>query len=181
MAKSGRRPAGQTTALRDKIAGLLLANVPPSQIATAVDLQLDTVYRHISAIRKEWASQNPGGSDGNRTELLAKARDIMRQAAAGAARARGGPTEVAFLKVQLEGLDRIAKLTGAYAAERLELTGSNGGPVEMISEHAIDALSDGDLADRMRTWAESLESQIIEGKVVEIAPATADSEPADAE
>jgi hypothetical protein len=172
MAKTGRRPMGQTAALRDKISGLLLANVPPSQIASAVDLQLDTVYRHISAIRKEWAAQNPGGNDGNRTELLAKARDIMRQAAAGAARARGGPTEVAFLKVQLEGLDRIAKLTGAYVADRLELTGANGGAIEMASEHAIDALSDGDLAERMRVWAESLESQIIEGKVVEIASAT---------
>jgi hypothetical protein len=169
MAKTGRRPAGQTSALRDKISGLLLANVPPSQIASAVDLKLDTVYRHISAIRKEWAAENPGGSDGTRAELLAKARDIMRQAAAGAARARGGPTEVAFLKVQLEGLDRIAKLTGAYGAERLEITGANGGPVEMSSEHAIDALDDTQLAERMRAWAESLESTIIEGKVIELA------------
>jgi hypothetical protein len=160
---------GQTNALRDKISGLLLANVPPSQIAVAVDLKLDTVYRHISAIRKEWAAQNPGGDSGNRIELLAKARDIMRQAAAGAARARGGPSEVAFLKVQLEGLDRIAKLTGAYVAERLELTGANGGAIEMVSEHPIDALADGDLAERMRIWAESLEAQIVEGKVVEIA------------
>jgi hypothetical protein len=44
----------------------------------------------------------------------------------------------------------------------------------MSSEHAIDALSDGDLAERMRVWAESLEAQIVEGKVVEIA-STADS------
>jgi hypothetical protein len=170
---------GQTSVLRDKIAGLLLANVPPSQIALAVDLKLDTVYRHIGAIRKEWAAQNPGGDSGNRVELLAKARDIMRQAAAGAARARGGPSEVAFLKVQLEGLDRIAKLTGAYTPDRVEVTGANGGAIEMASEHPIDALADGDLAERMRIWAESLEAQIVEGKVVEIA-ATADA-PSDAQ
>ena len=75
MAKSGRRPMGQTNVLRDKISGLLLANVPPSQIAVAVDLKLDTVYRHISAIRKEWAAQNPGGDSGNRIELLRKCID----------------------------------------------------------------------------------------------------------
>lgn len=66
--------------------------------------------------------------------------------------------QVAFLKLQLEVIDRLAKLTGAYEASRVELTGPNGGALQMqMVDHAIDGLSADDLAKRLRNWADALE------------------------
>ena len=65
---------------------------------------------------------------------------------------------MAFLKLQLEVIDRLAKLTGAYEASKVELTGPNGGALQMqLVDHAIDSLSADDLAKRLRNWADALE------------------------
>jgi hypothetical protein len=93
-------------------------------------------------------------------ELIAKANSISQQAAIEAAKARGTSAAVAALKLQLEVVDRIAKLTGAYAPEKAEISGPGGGAIQVVqTEHEIDQLPPAQVAARLRAWAEDIESQ----------------------
>lgn len=159
MGKPGRLPQGQAQAVRDRIRSLLLAGLHPSAIAKQVDLAEDTVRRHLTVIRQEWA-ENGVDVSGTRLELIAKANSISQQAAIEAAKARGTSAAVAALKLQLEVVDRIAKLTGAYMPEKAEISGPNGGAIKVEqTEHEIDHLPSGEIAARLRAWAETIEKQ----------------------
>jgi hypothetical protein len=116
MAKRGRVGAEQLTALREKIKGLHLQGVPLPEIATALQLSPETVRKHIYVIRKQWSEEGPDAAQ-SRMELLQRVNLIGKMAAAGAARARGSKEEATFLKLQLEVVDRLAKLTGAYMGD----------------------------------------------------------------
>ena len=144
--------------MRDRIRSLLLAGMNPGAIAKQVDLAEDTVRRHLTVIRQEWKEQGLDVS-GTRLELIAKANSISQQAAIEAAKARGTSAAVAALKLQLEVVDRIAKLTGAYAPERAEISGPGGGAIQVMqTDHEIDHLAPAQVAARLRTWAEDIES-----------------------
>ena len=159
MAQIGRRSAEDQEKLIKTIKDLMLRGATASEIATAVDLKRDTVRKHIQGIRKQWIEEGIGKAE-SKVELLARANLIAKMAAQGHSMARENSHsgQVAYLKLQLEVLDRIAKLTGAYEAEKTELTGPNGGPIQMqMSDHAIDSLPADQLAQRMRNWAEALE------------------------
>lgn len=159
MAQIGRRTKEAQDELVLKIKRLMLQGARYDEIATVVDLKPDTVRKYVYQIRKQWIDEGIGKSE-SKAELLERANLIAKMAAQGHTEARknsfGG--QVAFLKLQLEVLDRIAKLTGAYEPEKTELTGPNGGPLQMqMSDHAIDSLNGDDLAKRLRNWAEALE------------------------
>lgn len=159
MGRPGRLPQGQVQAVRDRIRSLLLAGLHPSAIAKQVELAEDTVRRHLTVIRQEWKEQGLDVS-GTRLELIAKANSISQQAAIEAAKARGTSAAVAALKLQLEVVDRIAKLTGAYAPEKAEISGPGGGAIQVVqTEHEIDKLPPAQVAARLRAWAEDIESQ----------------------
>lgn len=159
MAQIGRRTKEAQDELRTKIKRLMLQGVSYDEIAPVVDLKPDTVRKHVSAIRKEWLEEGISKSE-SKIELLQRANMVAKLAASGHADARknsfGG--QVAFLKLQLEVLDRIAKLTGAYEPEQVELKGANGGPlVVQLADHTLDNLDADALAKRLRNWAEALE------------------------
>lgn len=159
MAQIGRRTADAQEKLMKQIRDLMLRGAHYSEIATVVDLKPDTVRKHIGSIRKRWIEEGIGKAE-SKAELLERANLIAKMAAQGHSVAKDNSYQgqVAFLKVQLEVLDRIAKLTGAYEAEKTELTGPNGGPLQVqMSDHAIDAMNGEDLAKRLRNWAEALE------------------------
>jgi hypothetical protein len=61
------------------------------------------------------------------------------------------------MKIQIEVLDKVARLTGAYAPTRSEITGAEGGAIELKSDHEIDSLTPDQLAIRLRVWAETIE------------------------
>ncbi len=96
---------------------------------------------------------------------------IGQQAAISAARSRGTNSEVQFMKIQIEVLDKVARITGAYVPTRNELTGADGGAIEFKSDHEIDKITPDQLAGRLRVWAETLEDT--ENAKVEI-PASAE-------
>lgn len=159
MTQIGRRTAEAQEELIKKIKHLMLSGAHYTEIASVVDLKPETVRKYITQIRKQWIEEGIGKSE-SKAELLERANLIAKMAAQGHTDARKNSFngQVAFLKLQLEVLDRIAKLTGAYEAEKTELTGPNGGPIQMqVTDHAIDALSGEDLAKRLRNWAEALE------------------------
>jgi hypothetical protein len=92
-------------------------------------------------------------------------------AAAAAARAKGTSNEAQFLKIQLEVIDRIARLTGAYEPDRTEITGKNGAAIQLSAvPHEIDTLPRDQLATRLQAWAEAMKEEPIEGKATEIEP-----------
>lgn len=156
MGKPGRKPQAQVEALRGQITSYLLNGVPTAKIAESVNLSVHTVREHIRFIRKGWAEDQPE-TQMTRAELIEKARMIGQQAAISAARARGTNFEVQFMKVQIEVIDKVARLTGAYVPTRSEITGADGGAIEFKSDHEIDKLTPEQLAGRLRVWAETLE------------------------
>jgi len=158
MGRPGRLPKGQAQQVRDRIRALLLAGMHPGAIAKQVDLAEDTVRRYLTVIRQEWKDHGVDVS-GTRLELIAKANMISQQAAIEVVRARGTSAAVAALKLQLEVVDRIAKLTGAYAPEKSEISGPGGGAIIVQTEHEIDTLPPAEVALRLRAWAEDLELQ----------------------
>jgi hypothetical protein len=86
---------------------------------------------------------------------------IGQQAAIGASKARGSAMEVQYLKIQIEILDKVAKLTGAYAPVRQEVTGADGSAIEISrSPHEIDSLTANELSARLKVWAEDLENNV---------------------
>lgn len=157
MGKPGRKPQAQIDALREQITQLLLNGVPTAQIAKATDLSVHTVREHIRNIRKKWSEDQPDQTL-TRAELIQKARMIGQQAAVGASKARGSAMEIQYLKIQIEILDKVAKLTGAYAPVRQEVSGVDGGAIEISkTPHEIDNLTAAELSDRLFVWAEQLE------------------------
>ena len=159
MAQIGRRSKDAQDDLLRKIKHMMLQGASYNEIASVVDLKPDTVKKYVYQIRKQWIEEGIGKAE-SKAELLERANLIAKMAAQGhtSARANSYSGQVAFLKLQLEVLDRIAKLTGAYEPEKTELTGPNGGPLVMqMSDHTIDGLSAEDLAKRLRNWAEALE------------------------
>jgi hypothetical protein len=159
MPQIGRRSREAQEELVLKIKRLMLQGARYDEISTVVDLKPDTVRKYVYQIRKQWIEEGIGKAE-SKAELLERANLIAKMAAQGHTEARknsfGG--QVAFLKLQLEVLDRIAKLTGAYEAEKTEITGPGGGPLQMqMSDHALDGLNAEELAKRLRNWAEALE------------------------
>jgi hypothetical protein len=69
--------------------------------------------------------------------------------------------EVQYLKIQIEILDKVAKLTGAYAPVRQEVTGADGSAIEISrTPHEIDTLTATELSDRLKVWAKELENNV---------------------
>lgn len=159
MAQIGRRTAEEQVKLESRISELMMSGLNAQGIAPLIDLQPSTVTKYISKIRKRWAEEGIDKAE-SKLELLARANHIAKLAATGHASAKGNSYsgQVGFLKLQLEVMDRIAKLTGAYEPEKTELTGPNGGPLQMqMTDHVIDALNADDLAKRLRNWADAIE------------------------
>lgn len=164
MAQVGRRSNADRDILMTRIKNMHLSGVSIEEIAGVVQLRPDTVRKHLAAIRKQWVEEGIGAAE-TKVELLERANHIAKMASTGHTNAKGKSYngEAAFLKLQLEVIDRIAKLTGAYEAQKTELTGPNGGPIQLqVSEHPIDNLDPADLAGRMRNWAEALEEAVVE-------------------
>lgn len=159
MAQIGRRKAEDQDQLIKNIKQLMLSGASVDEIAYVVDLKPGTVRKYRTAIRKQWEEEGLSQAE-SKVELLERANHIAKLASSGHADAKASSfsSRVAFLKLQLEVIDRIAKLTGAYEPERTELTGPGGGPIQMqMTDHVLDALSADDLAKRLRNWAEAIE------------------------
>lgn len=170
MAKRGRVGAEQLSALREKIKGLHLQGVPMPEIAKAVELQPETVRKHIYAIREQWAQEGPDAAE-SRMELIQRVNLIGKMAAGGAARARGSKEEATFLKLQLEVVDRLAKLTGAYMGEGIaQLKNTTNVAIQINqSTHEIDSLPPEELAKRLQMWADEVSEnlKVIDGTATE--------------
>ena len=161
MARIGRMTQEENDRVNRDIKTLMARGAGIDVIAETVDLKPDTVRKRITKIRREWAEEGLTGAE-TKEELIARANNIALLASAGYSRfkERSASGEATFLKLQLEVIDRIAKLAGAYAPEQKEITGRNGGPIEFVEvDHAIDKMSPVDLAQRMRNWAEALEEE----------------------
>lgn len=159
MAQIGRRTKEKQLELEAQVATLLARGFSTGEIATAVDLKPSTIQRYERAARKRWSERLLGRIE-SKAELLARSNEVAKAAAQGHSKAKGNSTnaQVAFLRLQLEVIDRIAKLTGAYEAEKVEVTGQNGGAIQMqMVDHAIDSLNADELARRLRNWADALE------------------------
>lgn len=160
MGKAGRLPAGQVTTLREKIKSLFLSGVPVSDIAKAVELSPDTVRKHVSVIRKEWAKDGIDTTE-TRLELIQKIGMIGKFAAAGAAKSRGDSMEIAYLRLQLDVFERIAKLTGANMPEQKEININQNVEMSVVNNELAE-LSPSELATRLKGWASALEEEQIE-------------------
>lgn len=164
MARPGRVPAEQLAALRERIKMLMLQGVSLSEISQVVGLSEETVRKHSYVIKKSWVDPNADPAT-NKQELIERANLVAKMAAAAAARAKGSSNEAQFLKIQLEVIDRIARLTGAYEPERTEITGKNGEAIQLAAvPHEIDTLQPAELAARLQAWADSMKEEPIEGK-----------------
>jgi hypothetical protein len=161
MAKIGRMTQEENDRINRDIQGLMATGASIDQIAKVVDLKPDTVRKRITKIRNSWAEEKLTGEE-TRDELIARANRISMLASAGYTRVKekSANGEATFLKLQLEVLDRIAKLSGVYVPDRVEVSGKNGGPIQIQNaEHPLDNISANDLAKRMRNWAEALEEE----------------------
>jgi hypothetical protein len=163
MARPGRVPAEQLAALRERIKMLMLQGVSVSEISGIVGLSEETVRKHTYVIRKSWVDPNPDPAN-NKHELVERANLVAKMAAAAAARAKGTNNEAQFLKIQLEVIDRIARLTGAYEPDKTEITGKGGAAIQIAAvPHEIDTLTPDQLANRLQAWADSMKTETVEG------------------
>ena len=162
MNKIGRRSNADKEELYKTISGALRQGVPLDRIAEMVDLKPDTVRKHISAIKSQWVEELLSGSAESKAQLIERANNIGLIASATQARMKDGSpqAQAAMMKIQLEVIDKVAKILGAYEPNKTELTGANGGPIQIhASDHPIDNISGAELASRLRTWAEQLEEE----------------------
>jgi DNA-binding transcriptional MerR regulator len=162
MAKIGRRSNVDKDELYKTISNALRQGVPLDRISEMVDLKPDTVRKHISAIKSQWVEELLSGSSESKAQLIERANNIGLIASATQARLKDGSpqAQAAMMKIQLEVIDKVAKILGAYEPNKTELTGANGGPIQIhASDHPIDNISGAELASRLRSWAEQLEEE----------------------
>lgn len=130
---------------RDRIVEMRLRGVPVRTVAAEIDTTTKTVQRVWSAYLDETAQERAEATERTRSELIARqdriARDAHRRyeaAVADATTAAEPKDAAAFQRVALaalaeerQALREIERLTGAAAPTRTEVTGRDGGPIEL--------------------------------------------------
>lgn len=136
MPRGGGTPREEVRRRSVSIEKLLLRGLAYDAIAEQLGLHKRVVQRYIGQIRRDWSTRQEAAE--LRRELIAKAMDIDAQAAIAIA---GLPSEstvrVGYLNSRLRAQERVARLIGADAAVRSEVSGPSGGPIVLAEERPL--------------------------------------------
>ena len=129
---------------RDQVAGMMLARTPYRKMASLLGVALGTIAADVQVIRKRWIANSVHSYDQHVAEQSALLDGIER---AMAPKAMLGNERAA--EVLLRVMERRARLLGLDRPVRHEVTGADGGPIEVTEALAdeADALVD-ELASR---------------------------------
>lgn len=161
----GRPTNADIEAVRERIETLYLNGMRSTAIVSAlaapentrpIVLSRKAVDMHLKAIKAKWATAaGPDSVEAHRQELIALASERERQASRMAQRYSDSNLGVGYLNASLKAQERRAKLLGLDIT-RTELTGRNGGPIE-VEPNWDDDLEPAERARRLRLEADGLE------------------------
>lgn len=157
---TGRPTDAALREVRGRVEELMLAGLKPSEIRRAMagqgnPLSERAVERHGQAVRASWRART-GDLEGERAEVVAQVREAARVAVSRATLHSKSNLGVGYLNVHLKALERLARLLGLDAPLRTELSGKDGGPLE-VTGHPADALTPAEQAERLRSIAAELD------------------------
>ena len=163
MAKQGRPTEVQLRRTRDLIERFHLSGFSAPRIreellalrSDPIDLRVEQVKRHITAIRRDLAYARPEDVETTRRDLIGHCQSVMFEAARGAAAKRGTTIEIGQNKLRLDAAAQLAKLVG-LDIKRVQVTGADGAPL-LPAPHPVEILPPKLLAARFRVWADDLE------------------------
>jgi len=171
VAKQGRPTEVQLRRTRDLIERFHLSGFSAPRIreellalrTDPIDLHVQQVKRHITAIRRDWAYERPEDVETTRRDLIGHCQSVMFEAARGAAAKRGTTIEIGQNKLRLDAAVQLAKLVG-LDIKRVQVTGANGAPLLQMPPHPIDDLDRKELNKRVRMWVEDLDAAEVENE-----------------
>jgi hypothetical protein len=112
---------------RRKVAALYLRHVDQEDIARQLGVDQSTVSRDVAALRSDWRSA-AGSDTAEHIAVEVAELDLMERDAALEFSKTHDPR---WMTVRLSIKDRRAALLGLDAPKRTELTGRNGGPIDI--------------------------------------------------
>jgi transposase-like protein len=124
---------------RDRIIEMRLDRVPVRAIAVDVKTTTRTVQETWKRWLRETAEERRAALEESRTEAVARLDRIATDARLGALRARrdGDDAAVArYLDTEQRAIVAAAKLEGLDLPTRVEHTGADGGPIELVDPKA---------------------------------------------
>jgi transposase-like protein len=122
---------------RDRIIELKLNRVPVRTIAEQVGCQPKTVQATWTRWLAETAAERAESLEAVREEMIQRQQRVSTDARVGAIRARNADdfsAEARFLAEDRQALREIARLQGLDGAQRVELTGADGGAIRVEAD-----------------------------------------------
>ena len=125
---------GQQAERRQKVAGLYLRRIQPFVIARTLNHRYETIKRDIAWLEAQWHKELVDDPIAIIRRELASLDDIERDCAM----QFSGSLHPKWLTIRLQCQERRAKVLGLDAAQKLEHSGKDGGPIQ-VDVAAIEA------------------------------------------
>ena len=116
---------------RMRVAGLLLTRRTQSQIAQVLGVHRSTVNSDVKAIRLEWQQVRMETFESHLEEELARLAMLESTLMPGALGTYTGQPDPRIIDRILRIIEQRARWLGFDKPQRVEITGANGGPVEI--------------------------------------------------
>ena len=169
MSSRGRRPDRELAQTRERVETLLLQGLRPAAIHRALTgpdnpspltLSVDAVERHCRAVETGWRERS-SDLEGTRARLLALAEETVRIAAQRSVLNARSTIGVGYFNAFLKAQERVARLSGADAPAKQELSGKDGRPFALVAftDHPAEHLSPSEIAAGYRRLADELEPE----------------------
>ncbi len=171
-ARGGRRTDRELAQTRERVETLLLQSLRPAAIHRALTgpdnpspltLSVDAVERHCRAVEASWRDRNTD-IEATRARLLALAEETMRVASQRSTMNARSNIGVGYFNAFIKAQERVARLSGADAPMRQELTGKGGRPIQVepiaLTDHPAEHLDRLEEARRLHQMAADYEAEI---------------------
>ena len=165
----GRRTDRELAQTRERVETLLLQGLRPAAIHRALTgpdnpspltLSVDAVEHHCHAVEASWRDRNTD-LEATRARLLALAEETMRVASQRSVLNLRSTIGVGYFNAYMKAQERMAKLSGADAPAKQELSGKDGRPFALVAftDHPAEHLSPSEIAAGYRRLADELEPE----------------------
>ena len=128
-----------------------------------IELSVRQVRAHLAAVERMWRDRARHETlDADRAKAIAMVEETIRTAHARSTLNASSNVGVGYLNVALKAQERLSRLRGLDAPARQELTGRDGGPLQVQpvaqADHPAEHLAPRDEARRLRRLAADLEA-----------------------
>ena len=134
---------------------MYLRRIQPFVIARTLDHRYETIKRDIAWLEAQWHKELVDDPIAIIRRELASLDDIERDCAM----QFSGSLHPKWLTIRLQCQERRAKLLGLDAAQKLEHSGVDGGPIQQDISVILDAIRNPATRDALDALSQRLESQ----------------------